>query len=220
MDVTTEVGDLTKTYEKTTVSGEDISVDYAVLTWTGLVSDLTWTVSAKTRNIGYINVILEDAPEVPTVDKLYVMGNGTAGEWNTTTEMTFNETTQAFEYDITAAGDTYFTFGDAEFTDWDDWNANHRYAIAAGDQEAVTGTEYELVKIEGTIKITATGTLHISVTKDLKMTLSLSTITDGIASIKAAQLEGAAVYTLQGVRVNNVKKGSMYSVNGRKCAIK
>ena len=161
------------------------------------------------------------APAAPTVDELYVMGNGTAGEWNTTTEMTFNETTQAFEYDITANGDTYFTFGDTEFTgDWNDWNANHRYAIAAGDQEAVTGTEYELVKIEGTIKINATGTLHVSVTKDLKMTLSLSTITDGIASIKAAQLEGATVYTLQGVRVNNVKKGGMYIINGRKVAVK
>lgn len=42
----------------------------------------------------------------------------------------------------------------------------------------------------------------------------------GIATIKAAQENGAAIYTLQGVRVNNVKKGGMYIVNGKKVAIK
>jgi hypothetical protein len=47
--------------------------------------------------------------------------------------MTFNETTQAFEYEVTNTGDKlYITFGDAPFTNWDDFNANNRLAIGSG----------------------------------------------------------------------------------------
>ena len=141
------------------------------------------------------------------------MGNGTAGEWSSATEMTFNETTQAFEYDITASGDTYFTFGDAAFTDWDDWNANHRYAIAAGDQPAEMNAEYQLVKVNGTVKVTYTGKLHVSVTADMKMTLSPATGINGIVTDDAD--DNAPIYNLAGQKVDKNYKGVVIK-NGKK----
>ena len=42
----------------------------------------------------------------------------------------------------------------------------------------------------------------------------------GITDVKAALNEGVAVYTLQGIRVNNVRKGDIYIFNGKKVVIK
>ena len=160
----------------------------------------------------------EVAPE-PTVEKLYIMGNATPGEWNTTTEMTFNEATQAFEYTLESDAMMYFTFGDAEFTNWDEFNANNRLAIAGGDNNAPVGEEFKLIKVNGTLVLEA-GAYKISVTKDLKCTITATTPT-GINGIAADKLENAVIYNMQGVRVDKAQaKGGVFIVNGKKTVIK
>jgi hypothetical protein len=161
--------------------------------------------------------ITGEAEPAPTVEKLYIMGTGTTGAWDTTTEMTFNETTQAFEYEVTNNGTLYITFGDAPFTNWDDWNANNRIAIGPGNQDAPVGTEFDLIKVggEGTLVLEA-GSYKISVTKALKCTI---TTTTGINAVKADALKDAQIYTISGQRVDKAQKG-LYIVNGRKVVIK
>ena len=159
--------------------------------------------------------ITGEAEPAPTVEKLYIMGTGTTGAWDTTTEMTFNETTQAFEYEVTNTGDIYITFGDAEFTNWDDWNANNRIAIGSGDVNAPVGTEFDLIKANGTLVLEA-GSYKISVTKALKCTI---TTTTGINAVKADALKDAQIYTISGQRVDKAQKG-LYIVNGRKVVVK
>jgi hypothetical protein len=129
--------------------------------------------------------------------------------------MTFNEADQAFEYELENADKIYITFGDAEFTDWGDFNANHRFAIAGGDNVAPVGEEFTLVKVEGTLVLEA-GAYKISVTKTLKCTI---TTTSGINAVKADALKDAQIYTISGQRVDKAQKG-LYIVNGKKVVIK
>ena len=164
-----------------------------------------------------VTIAGEPAPE-PTVEKLFIMGTATAKGWDGTTEMTFNEADQAFEYELENADKIYITFGDAEFTDWGDFNANHRFAIAGGDNVAPVGEEFTLVKVEGTLVLEA-GAYKISVTKDLKC--KITAVPTGINAIAVDKLDNAVIYNLQGQRVEKSQaKGGVFIVNGKKVAIK
>ena len=164
-----------------------------------------------------VTIAGEPAPE-PTVEKLFIMGTATAKGWDGTTEMTFNEADQAFEYELENADKIYITFGDAEFTGWDDFNANHRFAIAGGDNVAPVGEEFTLVKVEGTLVLEA-GAYKISVTKDLKC--KITAVPTGINAIAVDKLDNAVIYNLQGQRVEKSQaKGGVFIVNGKKVAIK
>ena len=44
--------------------------------------------------------------------------------------------------------------------------------------------------------------------------------TSGIISVKAALEKGAVIYTLQGKRVTDVRKGNVYIINGKKVLVK
>ena len=157
-------------------------------------------------------------PEPVSVDKLFVMGTGTPKGWDGTTELTFNETTQAFEYVATVTEDTYLTFGDAEWTSWDDFNGKHRFAPAEGNTDAVLDQAVQLVLVnDGNVVLKNAGTYKISVTKDLKMTIT-STGT-GINSIAADKMKNATIYTVSGQRVEKAQKG-LYIINGKKVVIK
>ncbi len=164
-----------------------------------------------------VTIAGEPAPE-PTVEKLFIMGTATAKGWDGTTEMTFNEADQAFEYELENADKIYITFGDAEFTDWGDFNANHRFAIAGGDNVAPVDEEFTLVKVEGTLVLEA-GAYKISVTKDLKC--KITAVPTGINAIAVDKLDNAVIYNLQGQRVEKSQaKGGVFIVNGKKVAIK
>ena len=173
-----------------------------------------------------VTITGEVTPPTPvTVDKLYIMGTGTPKGWVGTTELTFNETAQAFEYEATVTTeDTYLTFGDAEFTSWDDFNGKHRYAPGEGNTEAVLDAEVQLVLVnDGNVLLKTPGTYKISVTKDLKMT-----ITTGGTGINGIYVDGEAadifsdgkpVYNLSGQRVFKGYKGIVIK-NGKKVVIK
>jgi hypothetical protein len=159
----------------------------------------------------------EPAPE-PTVEKLYIMGTATAKGWDGTTEMTYNEATQAFEYEVENADKIYITFGDAEFTNWDEFNANNRLALAGGDNNAPVGEEFQLIKVNGTLVLEA-GAYKISVTKDLKC--KITAVPTGINAIAVDKLDNAVIYNLQGVRVEKSQaKGGVFIVNGKKTYLK
>ena len=159
-------------------------------------------------------------PQPVTVDKLFIMGTGTPGEWNTTTEMTYNETAQAFEYTLEVpAGGAWFTFSDAEFDgNWDDFNANHRYALGAGDVDATIGETLPLVKVNGTLAIKTAGTYKISVAKDLS-TVTITATGTGINGIAADKMKNAIIYTVSGQRVEKAQKG-LYIIDGKKVVVK
>ena len=109
-----------------------------------------------------------------TVNKLYIIGSGTAGEWDATTEMPFNDATKAFEYTIENTSTAWITFGIQPFTgDWDVFNSNYRYAIGNGNVVPVMGQEYQLIPSPqtGCVMIEEQGKYFISVTKDLRMTI-------------------------------------------------
>jgi hypothetical protein len=170
---------------------------------------VTWDLSKVT--------IAGEAAESKTIDKLFIMGTGTPKGWDDTTELTFNETTQAFEYVATVTEDTYLTFGDAEFTSWDDFNSNHRLALAEGNIDATMDVELQLVHVNGCVVLKNAGAYKISVTKDLKMTITADGT--GINSIAADKMKDATIYTISGQRVEKAQKG-LYIINGKKVVIK
>lgn len=157
-------------------------------------------------------------PQPVTVEHLFIMGNGTPGEWSTTTEMTYNETAQAFEYTATVTGDTYLTFGDAAFTSWDEFNGKHRYAPAEGNTDAVMDQATQLVLVnDGCVVLKTPGTYKISVTKNLVMTVTAEGT--GINSIAADKMKNATIYTVSGQRVEKAQKG-LYIIDGKKVVVK
>lgn len=157
-------------------------------------------------------------PQPVTVDKLFIMGTGTPKGWEGTTELTFNEATQAFEYEATVTEDTYLTFGDAEFTSWADFNGKHRFAPAEGNTDAVLDQAVQLVLVnDGCVVLKNAGTYKISVTKDLKMTITAAGT--GINSIAADKMKNATIYTVSGQRVEKAQKG-LYIIDGKKVVVK
>ena len=114
------------------------------------------------------------------VEKFYVIGDFTTNGWDnngnpaTPDEMTFNGTTNAFEYEFTSTGTVYFAFSDTDTPGtWANFNDNNRYAIGSSNQKATLDTETQLVKVDGTVFLEGAGEYLISVTKeDLKMTIT------------------------------------------------
>jgi hypothetical protein len=167
------------------------------------------------------NQLLPISIEQPVEEeKLYIIGNGTANAWAGTTEMTYKEETQAFEYIVESEGDIYIAFSDIEWTatndGWDDFNANHRWAIDSGDKDATVGEALQLQKVNGTLKLAA-GTYNVSVTKDMQCTIT-KTVPTGINAIAADRLNGV-VYNLNGQKVLKAQKG-LYIINGKKTMVK
>lgn len=116
-----------------------------------------------------------------TVDNLWIVGDEDG--WQISTDanlpnlkaMTFNEETQAFEYEVNVVNSDgfYFAFGDvASSYSWDDFNENHRYAARNEEVEVVENQPIQLQKCAGTLKITTEGVYTISVTKDLMLSIT------------------------------------------------
>ena len=167
------------------------------------------------KDLSTVTITGEAAPAPVTVDKLYIMGNGTPGGWNATTELAFNETNEAFMYETTITGDTYLTFGDAEWTSWNDFNGKHRFAPAEGNTDAVLDEPTQLVLVnDGCVVLKTPGTYQITVTKNLLMTVTSSTT--AINGIEAtAEEANAPIYNLAGQKVTKSYKGVVIQ-NGKK----
>lgn len=119
-------------------------------------------------------------PHWTLIKQIYVIGDATA--WNLTnmTPIEYNKETKAFELTIDVKGRTHFAISDikamANASDWDGddgFNSAHRFAIAAGDNEATLDEETQLVKTNGTVVISGYGKYKVSITEDMKMTITL-----------------------------------------------
>jgi DNA/RNA endonuclease YhcR with UshA esterase domain len=149
--------------------------EYTEQTWQVPAGEGVVDVVVKNTNgchIYFIDAEIGEAPvPQPEIEKFYIMGTGTANAWDNTTEMPYNEETKAFEYTVEGADGVWIAFGDAAFTDWDDFNANHRYAIGEGDKNATLGEALQLQKVNGTLALAA-GKYNVSVTKALLCTIT------------------------------------------------
>ena len=137
--------------------------------YTGEATTLTFT------DIAYLPYFKAEAFE--PVQKLYIAGNNTSTGWCTDNpdEMTFNAETQKFEYVMDFNGATYFTITTGKTETPDDWETfgTYRLGIGAGDQDVTTDTEYQLANYsDGTFVLQGNGKYLISVTSDLKMTIT------------------------------------------------
>jgi hypothetical protein len=106
---------------------------------------------------------------------LYITGNFQEGGWSTSApvEMTFNEESSNYEYELTVnQAPMYFTIATGKADSWEGFG-EYRMGIAAGDQTVTTDTEYQLANYaDGTLVLNETGTFVVSVTSDLKMTIT------------------------------------------------
>lgn len=116
-----------------------------------------------------------------TVDNLWIVGDedGWGDGAPNLKAMTFNEETQAFEYEVEVnAADFYFAFGDVESADsWDAFTNEHR--IAVRDNEGVNVVEGQPIQLNYTkgdatmyISSETPGKYTLSVTKDLMLSIT------------------------------------------------
>ena len=157
----------------------------------------------------------------PAPEKLYLIGDLNDWKLDAMVEMTWNEETQAFEYDYAPTDVVNFSVADQQFAagDWDSFKAGHRFAIGEGNIAPEIDAEYQLVSVfEGNVQLGA-GSYKISVTKDMKMTVKAET--DGIRSIENSELrmKNSDYYNLAGQRVGKDYKGIVI-VNGKKVLVK
>ena len=152
-------------------------------TYTATADDAALVIE-QTAN-GYWNQLTITLPVVQEeVAKMYLLGN--MNDWNRTamTEMAYNAEKGVYEYQWNAGGfaegKSYFAVAtkqltedeDAADADWSTFNANYRWAYAEGDQNVTLDTEVQLVKGNGTIVLTEPGTYNLTLTKDMKLTVS------------------------------------------------
>ena len=160
----------------------------------------------------------------PEVVPLYVIGDANSWDRTNMTELEYDFVAETYSYSVDTNKDFYFAFATYQMTsdeaaadsDWSTFNNTYRYAVGEGDQTVSLDTEYQLQKVNGTIKLTA-GKYKVTVTKDFKMTITDATTT-GINAV-AAENANAVIYNLNGQRVQNAQKG-LYIINGRKVVIK
>ena len=146
--------------------------------------DADVVVIEQTAN-GYWNKLEITLPVVQEeVAKMYLIGN--MNDWSRTamTEMTYNAEKGVYEYQWNAGGyaegKSYFAVATKQLTeeenaadaDWSTFNANYRWAYAEGDQNVTLDTEVQLVKGNGTIVLTEPGTYNLTLTKDMKLTVT------------------------------------------------
>lgn len=119
-------------------------------------------------------------PHWTLIKQIYVIGDATAWDLTNMTPIEYNKETKAFELTIDVKGRTHFAISDIKAmtnaSDWDGddgFNSAHRFAIAAGDNEATLDEETQLVKTNGTVVISGYGKYKVSITEDMKMTITL-----------------------------------------------
>ena len=117
----------------------------------------------------------------PTPDPLYILG---VEGWELPAdmkEMTWNAESQAYEYPLNNTSTAYFCFSqtnEINENDWETFNSNYRYGNGIGnfaaDEYINSENSITLSKIggDGNIQLNTAGTWTISVTPDMKMTIT------------------------------------------------
>jgi len=118
----------------------------------------------------------------PAPERLYVVGDIASNGWKLTQmdEVLFNGETNKYELEVQPTETVNFAFSRYIYNteDWDAFNSNDRLAIGNGNVKAELNTEYTLatgyqaVSGDGPCIQLAAGTYKISITEDLKMTIT------------------------------------------------
>ena len=118
-------------------------------------------------------------PGEEPVAPLYLIGDIATNGWDLTKmdELTFNTTTQVYEYEFEARGTVNFTFSDVAFQteDWDSFNSAHRYGLGNGNVVATLDEPLQLLKGftgDPCVSIQDPGKYKMTITKDLKLTIT------------------------------------------------
>ena len=155
--------------ESLNAEGMDITITEA------FVEKMKAQYSQSYINFGGYNITQVEfiAGEEPVEEKhLYAVGG--MNDWNLQQmmELSYNEETKAFEYEVSPTQKFYFAISDvASCESWEAF-AEHRYAIAAGDAQPTLGEPVQLVvATDGTIVLNP-GSYKISITDDLVMTIT------------------------------------------------
>lgn len=118
-------------------------------------------------------------PGEEPVAPLYLIGDIATNGWDLTKmdELTFNTTTQAYEYEFEARGTVNFTFSDVAFqtVDWDSFNSTHRYGLGNGNVVATLDEPLQLLKGftgDPCVSIQDPGKYKMTITKDLQLTIT------------------------------------------------
>lgn len=170
------------------------------------ISDAESLLQSLSVNIDYYKEIIDNLKVAEakfieaTRPHYYIIGNAANG-WSRTEipEMVYNDKTQRYEYELTTTDKDYFAIVDKVLTpdedaadaDWSDFNTNHRYALAEGDQEAKIEEEMQLIKVNGTLVLNAAGTYYLSMDKDLKLTIIKAPEVEEITVAKALEIIAA-----------------------------
>jgi hypothetical protein len=156
-------------------NGNDATADGNTAKYTA-TDDFQVGISQMSNNYwNKLEIVLPKVEQETT--PLYIAGNHTSNGWSTNNpdEMTFNAEAQKYEYKMNISGATYFTITTAKTEAADDWETfnSNRYGIGAGDQNVTLDTEMQLEKYaDGTLVISTAGKYLISVTSDMKMTVT------------------------------------------------
>lgn len=118
-------------------------------------------------------------PGEEPVAPLYLIGDIATNGWDLTKmdELTFNTTTQAYEYEFEARGTVNFTFSDVAFQteDWDSFNSTHRYGLGNGNVVATLDEPLQLLKGftgDPCVSIENAGKYKMTITKELQLTIT------------------------------------------------
>ena len=205
--------------------------------WVGGPMEITFNLSTKE-----LTVVGNDQPEysepiepgpTPMVapEKLYIVGTVLGNTWNIENSDMFTSVEDGiFEiYSVTLEAAEngvmgYFALTNMTSSSWDEINAGtHRYGPEVNDQEALVSpfsndfnyTTYAAWSINP-------GCYDITVDFNTGVMIISEVNSDGIASIIDLLSGNEAIYTLQGVKVNsnNVRKGQIYIIDGKKVMVK
>lgn len=155
----------------------------------------TWTFTITESENGTSLTVDGDWPR----KRYYFIGQGKS-DTSALEEMVFNEETGVYEYEYTprAASDEapayWFAISDvASFTDWDDFNANHRYSAQEGDYTLTESNSknVQLTKANGAMMFYNVGTYKLTLTEDLKLTVTgwPKELPEGNAFVKVTSID-------------------------------
>lgn len=116
--------------------------------------------------------------EEPEPDMIYLIGDQNGWDRMNPTAMTIDDNNN-YTYNVEPDALFYFAVTDKALTEeeveadpnWEDYNANHRWAIGEGNVNATLNEEVQLQKINGTI-VLQPGSYTITITPEMKMTIT------------------------------------------------
>ncbi len=124
--------------------------------FTGL-ADVVYSFNVITKEV---SVNVTEKSVTPTTPDYYITGSNELGlggfSYQNLTTMTYDDVNEVYtySYNVTTPGTYYFAFADGPGNDWTDFNSNHRYGPASGNQTVTLGSWATTQKGAGSYAVT------------------------------------------------------------------